>query len=143
MLNENTKFQDELATIMNNLADSVLELSDEGIKLELEDEGDNSEEVRQILLDAVKSCRQQNLREAKKRYEENALHFQQRQFNFPVSPEEKRNLLHSLMDGLASLKHLQLTWQNRDFKDIPDEDLDGYLRQVFELKAIADNTEND
>jgi hypothetical protein len=134
MLNEKSKHQDELANIMNALADSVLEMSDEEIKEEIIEEGDNSEAIKQILLSSVKDCRQKKLRDAKERYNKNFFSFQMTKFELPESPDEKRHLIQAMLGNLAAQNQMQVTAQFRDFENLPDEDLDGVLQQIFALQ---------
>ena len=122
MLNEKDKYQDELANIMNGLADSVLEMPDEEIKEELT-EDDDSEVIRQILLNSVKNCRQKNLREARARYDKNFFSFQTTKFDLPETPDEKRHLIQAMLGNLASQNQVQVTAQFRDFENLPDEEI--------------------
>lgn len=143
MLNEKNKYQEELASIMNNLADSVLEMSDEEIEEEFREDGDTgAENVRQILLNSVKACRQKSLRQAKENYKQKLHTFQDTQFDMPESPDEKRNLIEAMLGNIAAQNQLQLTAQFRDFKDTPDEDLDGILQQLYALQLTEQNNAN-
>jgi len=141
MLNEKDKYQDELANIMNGLADSVLEMPDEEIKEELT-EDDDSEVIRQILLNSVKNCRQKNLREARARYDKNFFSFQTTKFDLPETPDEKRHLIQAMLGNLASQNQVQVTAQFRDFENLPDEDLDGVLQQIFALQETEKTNKN-
>jgi hypothetical protein len=137
MIGENNKHQDELSNIMNGLAESVLEMPDDEIEAEIREEGDDTEDIRQVLLNAVKFCRQENLREARERYEKNLISFQETKFDLPDSPEEKRSLIQSILESLAPRR--QLTAQFRDFENMPDEDLDGVLLQLFALQSAENH----
>lgn len=141
MLNEKDKYQDELANIMNGLADSVLEMPDEEIKEELT-EDDDSEVIRQILLNSVKNCRQKNLREARARYDKNFFSFQTTKFDLPETPNEKRHLIQAMLGNLASQNQVQVTAQFRDFENLHDEDLDGVLQQIFALQETEKTNKN-
>lgn len=139
MLNENIKYEDELSNLMSGLADSVLEMSDEEIEEEINFEGDDSEDIRQVLLYAVKACRQEKLIEAKKLHQLNLNLYQNRHYEIPDSPDEKRNLIQSMLGNMASQNQSALTLQHRDYEDMPDEDLDGFLHQLFALKSIQND----
>lgn len=141
MLNENSKYQDELYNIMNGIADSVLEMSDEEIEEEIREEGDNTEEIRQVLLSAVKSCRLKSLREAKVRHETNVRLFQETKFDFPDSPEEKRSLIQSMLGSFTAQGSPQITAQFRDYECLPDEDLDSVLLQLYALQTARKTDE--
>lgn len=143
MLNEKDKYQDELANILNGLADSVLEMPDEEIKEELIEDGDDTEIVRQIMLNSVKNCRQKNLRAARERYDKNFFSFQATKFELPETPDEKRHLIQAMLGSIASQNQMQVTAQFRDFENLPDEDLDGVLQQIFALQETAKSNENE
>lgn len=142
MLNEKDKYQDELANIINGLADSVLEMPDEEINEEIVENGDDTEIIRQILLNSVKNCRQKNLREARARYDKNFFSFQTTKFDLPETPDEKRHLIQAMLGSLASQNQVQVTAQFRDFENLPDEDLDGVLQQIFALQETEKTNKN-
>jgi predicted ATPase with chaperone activity len=141
MLSENNKYQEELSNIMNGIADSVLEMSDEEIEEEIREEGDNTEEIRQVLLNAVKSCRLKSLREAKERHETNVHLFQETKFDLPDSPEEKRSLIQSMLGSFTAPSSPQITAQFRDYESLPDEDLDSVLLQLYALQTTQKTDE--
>ncbi len=142
MLNENDKYQDELANIMNALADSVLDVPNEEIKEEILEEGSDTEAVRQILLNSVKDCRQSKLREARSKYDRNFFSFQTAKYDLPESPAEKRHLIQAMLGNIAAQNQAQVTAQFRDFENLPDEDLDGVLQQIFALQETGKSDEN-
>lgn len=142
MLNENDKYQNELANIMNAIADSVLEMPDEEIREEIIEEGDNTEAVRRILLDSVTACRQKKLRDARERYEKKIFSFHETKFDLPESPEEKRHLIQAMMGSLTAQNQAHVTAQFREFENLPDEDLDGVLQQIYALQAAEKSDEN-
>lgn len=143
MLNENNKHRDELANIMNGLADSILEAPDEEIGEEIKEDGDDTEFVRQILLNSVKACRQKNLREARERYEKKLLSFHETKFDLPETPDEKRRFIQAMLGSMAAQNQAQVTAQFRDFENLPDEDLDGILQQIIALQAAEKQDEKE
>jgi hypothetical protein len=142
MLNENDKYQDDLANIMNAIADSVLEMPDGEIREEINEEGDNTEAVRQILLNSVTACRQKKLRDARHRYEKKIFSFRETKFDLPDSPDEKRHLIQALLGSLAAQSQARVTAQFREFENLPDEDLDGVLQQIYALQAAEKADDN-
>lgn len=54
---DNRNYERELENICNALAESVFEMSDEEIESEISEDGDDTEEIRQVLLDAVEKAR--------------------------------------------------------------------------------------
>lgn len=134
-------YDEELARIMNGLAESSLEMSDEELEEELQEEGDApervAEEVRGVLRRAVKAHRQRNLLAAQKKYEERLLHLEEKKYSLPDSIEEQRGLLMGLLAANSNVRSL-LTAQNRDFTDLPDSEVTSYLKQLHELGALDD-----
>lgn len=134
-------YDEELARIMNGLAESTLEMSDEELEEELREEGDApervAEDVRGVLRRAVKAHRQKNLLAAQKKYEERLIHLEKKKYSLPDSIEEQRGLLMGLLAGNSNVRSL-LTAQNRDFTDLPDSEVTSYLKQLYELGAIDD-----
>lgn len=140
MPNEHKKYRDQFFNAMNGLADSVFEMSDEEIEAELKGQEDDAEEIRNVLLSALKAYQLQDLREAKERYEQNLQSFRITTFDLPSTPTEKRNLIQSILGGLTQGQQL-VTAQFRDFENMPDEDLDGVLLQLLTLKSNEDSEE--
>jgi chaperonin cofactor prefoldin len=142
MLKKNDKHQNELANIWNALADSVLEMTGEEIEEEILEDGNDMAAVRQILLNSVKDCRQKNLRDARERYEKKIFSFQETKYDLPESPDEKRNLIQAMLGSMAARNQPQVTAQFRDFENLPDEDLDGVLHQIYALQSAEKSDEN-
>jgi hypothetical protein len=136
MLAENNKIENEFFNLMDGLADSVLEMSDEEIQEEIQTEGDNSIQIRQILLNGVKKCQQQKLHKAKEQYGNSLKLYQNTSYEVPQNPFEKRNLIQELIKSFTQTQGSSLTFQHRDYENTPDEDLDGVLQQLFALKAV-------
>jgi hypothetical protein len=49
-------YEKEYSNVMNALADSVFEMSDEEVEEYIQKDGDNTEQIRQVLLNAVPYC---------------------------------------------------------------------------------------
>lgn len=139
MADKSHDYEQELANLMNGLAESVFEISDEEVRTEINDEGDSTDHIRNVLRQAVKSCRQKPLVEAQQRYDERVAAMHKKSFSLPETVREMREMLNSILTSRPSLGSALLTAQNRDFKDLPDEDVPGYLRQLLELGALDEN----
>ena len=139
MADKTRNYDEELAKIMNALAESTLEISEEELEEELREEGDApervAEEVRGVLRRAVKAHQQRNLLAAQKKYEDRLLHLEKKKYSLPDSVEEQRNLLMGLLATNSNVRTL-LTAQNRDFTDLPDSEVTSYLKQLHELGAL-------
>jgi hypothetical protein len=134
-------YDEELARIMNGLAESTLNMSDEELDKELREEGEEPErvveEVRDVIRRAVKSHRQRNLLAAQRKYEDRILYLEKKKYSLPESVAEQRSLLTGLLANNANVRSL-LTAQHRDFTDLPDSEVTSYLKQLNELGALAD-----
>jgi hypothetical protein len=131
-------YSDQLANIMDAMAESTLEMTDEEIEAEIRDEGQDPESVakhvRDLLLQALKGCRQRQLREAQKRYEERISSLRVKKHEIPQAPEEQRKMIFALLAANPQISSSSLlTAQFRDFENLHDEDLGSYLRQLLEL----------
>lgn len=134
----------EMTDIMNAMADSTLDMTDEEIEAEIRDEGVNpdavSERVRDVMREAIKSCQQRPLLDAQKRYDARIEAMKVKKYQIPDLLKEQREMIATL---LASKPHLGgglLTAQFRDFKELPDEDVESCLRQLLELIETSDLT---
>jgi len=137
MSDKDRNYEQELANLMDGLAEYVFEMSDEEVRAEMKDEGDSAESVRDILRQAVKDCRQKHLIEAQQRYDERIAALNRKDFSLPETVPEMREMLGSILTSRPDLG-AALTAQNRDFKNLPDEDVPGYLKQLIELGALND-----
>jgi hypothetical protein len=141
MADRDRNYDEELARIMNGLAESTLGISDEEMGEELREEGDVPErvadEVRGVLRRAVKAHRQRDLLAAQRRYEERLRHLGKKRYSLPESAEGRRDLLMGLLASNPNVRSL-LTAQNRDFTDLPDTEVTSYLEQLYELGALDD-----
>ncbi len=135
MLSEDKKHEEEYSNIMNGLAESVFDMSDEEIEEEIKEEGDDTEEIRQVLLHAVRSCRQKKLSQARESYKRSLHSYQNTSFEIPENPDEKRKLIQSMIGSLTAQNQSLVTMQFRDYQDMPDEDLDDVLKQLFALNS--------
>jgi Fic family protein len=133
-------YEEELAKIMNGLAESTLDLPENEIDEELRKEGDDprlvAEEVRGVLRRAVKAHRQRHLIDAQKRYNERVLNLEKKEYSLPDSVEERQSLLIALLTNNPEIGSL-LTAQNRDFTDLPDSEVTSYLNQLQELDVMV------
>jgi len=138
-------YEKELQAIMYALAESVAEASDEDILTEMQEEGENpevaAERVRNVLLGAVKDFRQRRLVEAQRQYELHIATMEKKNYILPTSTGERRKLLDLVLSRQPVMRSALLTSQYRDFKDLTDDDVGSYLRQLQELGALDDISE--
>jgi hypothetical protein len=138
MSDKTRNYEQELASLMDNLAESVFEMSDDDVRAEMNENGDSTDGVRGILRQAIKDCQQRNLIEAQQRYDERIAALSRKKFSLPESIQEMREMLNSILTSNPAVGSALLTAQHRDFSDLPDEEVPGYLKQLFELGVIDD-----
>lgn len=144
MSDKTRDYDKEFANIMNAMAESTLDMTDEEIEAEIRDEGNDPDDVagrvRDVLREAVKTCQQRPLLEAQKRYEERVAALGAKKYQIPELPDEQREMIAVLLAGNPQIGSGFVTAQFRDFKELPDEEVEGYLRQLLELIEISAQT---
>lgn len=127
----------ELADIMNTMAESTLDMTDEEIESEVREEGGDpdavAERARNVIRQAIKSCQQRPLLEAQKRYEERAAALTVKKYQMPDSIEDQRKMIGSILAANPQFGAGLLTAQFRDFESVPDEEVESFLQQLLEL----------
>lgn len=136
MTGDSQRTKDEYFNMMTALADSVVEMSYTEIDEEIEEVGDETEEIRKVLLNSVKLAKQFALREARNHYDYNLKTFQKLTFDLPSTPSGKRDLLQSMLGEISQSQQHALTGQFREFEKLADEDLEGILIQLISLQAV-------
>jgi hypothetical protein len=135
-------YKEGLAHVMNTLAESTLDLSDEEVEAEIREEGDDPKEtadhIRKLLRKAVKEHQQRHLIEAQERYEARIAAMNDEESFLPASAEEQRDLFMSVMTNKPEVGTALLTAQHRDFKDLTEADIKSYLKQLKALGALDD-----
>lgn len=147
MTDKSRDYEQELADIVNALAESTLEMSDEEIELEIREEGLDpkivAEQVREIMKNTVKSCRQRLLIEAEREYENRINSMKLANYFIPESPSAQRDLITSILANNPQLVRGLLTAQSRDFNSLPDEDLPAFVIQLMSLLEARDVIEEE
>lgn len=138
MTGESKKTRDEYFNMMSALADSVVDMADVEVEELIQEDGDNIEEIRMVLLNSVKLSKQRTLIDARKQYESKLLSFKKTVFDLPSTLREKRDLLTSMLGDLSQSQQLAFTGQFREFENLADEELDGMLLQLFLLQSAGE-----
>jgi hypothetical protein len=129
------KNDEELHLLMSFLAESVAQMSDSQIKEEF---GSGPKpRTKEILKAALKDCHKQNLREARAEYESATKGLSSRSYDLPRDQGERRALLSSILSRQPELHPLAFTAQHRELKDLPDADVESFLRQLADLGLLA------
>lgn len=138
---ENKKNYDEqLSAIMNRLADSVLDMSDEQVLAEEREKGidplKEAESVRYVLRQASKRHRMQKLEAAERAYQEQVTRLKQSRFELPDSSAKRRQLLAAVFAARPDVQSVMLTAQHRNFDQLTEMDIESFLRQLADLGVL-------
>ena len=139
MTRESKKIRDEYFNLMNGLAESVFDMSDTEIDEVIAEEGDNTDEIRAVLLKSVQLAKKHALVEAKQQYAAELHSYRKIKFELPATPKGKRDLLQSMLGSMSNTQQHALTGQFRDFEELADEDLDGILLQLIALEESSES----
>jgi hypothetical protein len=141
MTDEKKKYDEQLSAIMNRLADSVLDLSDEQILAEAREEGidplNEAERIRDMLRDSSKTYRMQKLIEAERIYKNQVAKLRDTRLDLPQSPADRRNLLAAVFAAKPDIQSLMLTARHRNFEELTDSDVESSLKQLAYLGVLA------
>ncbi len=129
------KNDEELHLLMSFLAESVAQMSDDQVKEEFG--ADPKPRTKEILKAALKDCHKQKLREARAEYESATKGLSSRSYDLPHGKGEQRALLSSILSRQPELRSLAFTAQHRELKDLPDADVESFLRQLADLGLLA------
>lgn len=129
----------QLKAILDALADSVEQASDEEL---LEDERAANRDAAKTETDVKRSLRtavsryQRQARERLRRSYEDQVAQQTAKGSWTIAPlEKKRAFLAHVLTQRPGLKGM-LTAQHRDFKNLPEEDVDSYLEDLAALGVL-------
>ncbi len=129
-------YEGELAAIMNALAESVAEASDEEIledvRVHGEDPTEAARQTKDVLLNTLKLHGQRRLHEAQQQYDVRIADMRAKTYQLPVSGEERRQLLNLVLTRQSAVRSV-LTAQYREFTSLSDDDVESFLRQLQEL----------
>lgn len=140
-MKDNNKVDDlKFQKLMDALAESVLELSDEEVLEEMVLNGEDPEavaaEVRQVLDEGLLKFKKQRLQEFKKQHAEQRAQLEKRVISIPDSPEERRSLLESVFNRMPEYKQPELTAQYRNLSGIDDQEIEELLRELGQLGVL-------
>ena len=130
----------ELDSLVNTLADSVLELSDEELLAEAIENGEDiqaqSQVVNNLLRATLRKFKQRKLIEAEELYREKSKEAFDGEHDLPQTPLERRAFLISFLQNNPDIGRAILTTQHRNFQELSDEDIESYLKQLAALGAL-------
>jgi hypothetical protein len=146
MSSNSRNYSKDFRAVMNAIAESVIQESDEDTISEAKELGINlkseADSVRTIFKGVLKSERQKKLVAAQKTYQEQSQALKKRTYSIPTSASDRRSLLNTVLNKRPELRQGILTAQHREFIDLPDEDVEGILKQLQLLGVLDENTED-
>ena len=110
-------------------ADEILE----DVGLEAEDPREVAAQVRSVLKGAVRAHQQEQLIRTRESYEREAAALTQQEVQIPSTPQTRRNWLAAVFEQRPGL-----VFQNRNFAELTDEDVEAHLRKLAMLGLLED-----
>jgi hypothetical protein len=133
-------YDEQLSAIMNRLADSVLDMSDEQVVAEERGKGNDpigeAESVRHVLRQASKKHRMKKLELAERVYQEQVAKIKKSEYELPASSIKRRELLAAVFAARPDVQSVMLTAQHRDFDQLTENDIESLLRQLADLGVL-------
>ena len=138
-------YVEELHAIVDALAESVVEETDEQLLIETKESGQDPNvvlgHVKRVLHLAVKQSQQRPLREARKAYELRRVALMQASHDIPESADDRRALFMNIVAQNPSVSGM-LTAQFREFGNLEDDDITSCLRQLSDLGLVNKSSES-
>ena len=137
-MSENHTPKEQLDAILDALAESLLEASDEQILEEATEAGEDIKRtetrVKDVFRRAAKAFRKKRLHEARAIYEKETRTVRKHHL-IPASFQEKLDLLAHIIEAQPQIKAV-LTAQYREFTELAEEDVDSYLDELAKLGVL-------
>jgi hypothetical protein len=140
MADKSPKEAERLERMIDGLEEYITTASDAEILEAAREEGrdipETSKRVKGMLRRAVRSHQQVQLIAARKGFERDTAAMAAAEFEIPKTIEGRRELF---MAAMAQLPQLQpaFTFQNREFKDFSDDDIEIQLRKMALLDLLS------
>lgn len=140
-------YEAELRAIMDALAESMAEASDEDVLREAREVGEDprttGDRVRNVLKRAAKDFEQRRLRAAEKTHAERVQSLRARSYTLPNTPEDRRKLFTLVITRKPELGRALVTLQNREFRSFTDADIQSCLEQLGALGLLKEFEERE
>jgi FMN phosphatase YigB (HAD superfamily) len=134
--------EEALENLMNELADGVLEMSDEEILAQVREARENPDaaarRVAEIVQRAITTRGQRKREEARREYEAVIAAMQTRTYRLPDDPQERRALLELVVRRNPRVRSA-VTLQHRDLTSLSDADVESQLRKLQEVGFLDAN----
>ena len=133
----------DLEALFGNLADAVERASPEDFLAEAKAAGQDTEQiasdVKNTLLDAVRSFEQRKLHAARAAYRTRSTELRRRRIALPATADARRRLL---LDAATNNRRVaQVTARFRDLQELSNEDVQSALEDLIELGVFDDAAE--
>jgi hypothetical protein len=133
------KAEEEMAHLLDFLAESVLDVSDEDLLIEAREDGEDPEaivpQVTAVIESAVAAAAQNRRGRIRDAYRTKVASMRDRVLDLPATTAERLDLLKSVLASNPGLQPV-LTLQHRDLNDLTESDIEGYLRKLHELGVL-------
>ena len=128
-----------LRAFYEEMAESILQADDAELEEEYRESGASmdadADRMRQLLANTFKAFQQRALVAARKKHQEQTTKISARQFQLPVSPQERRALLNAVIAQHQKAGRMVIA-QHREFKELTDEDVESWLQQFGALGLL-------
>ena len=137
-MRKRSKEEEQLERLWEQLAESVLALSDSDLLTVYGDSAEkDAEAVSRLVQHATTALRKKKLADAKGAYDQQVAAMRARHYEIPATAPKRRELLMSAISRQPRVRSV-LTAQFRDFKEMSDADVETALKQLFELGLLED-----
>lgn len=134
--------EEKARRVLEAIAESVAEASDDEILEEMRAEGEDptavAQEVRSTLFRGVGAYKKAKLHAACEQHERQVEELRHKNFCLPDTPAAMRALLTKILTLVPEYGPALLTAQYRDFSELSDEDVRQHLVQLAHLGALED-----
>jgi hypothetical protein len=132
---------ERIRRILDGVAEHIQSAPGEELVEDARTQGENPEavaaHVKSVLLTAITSYRQRELKAARESYEQAVVSMKARRVELPKRPDSRRRWLAAVFNQQPQLQ-AAFTMQNRDFSDLTDEDVEAHLRKLDALGVLKD-----
>jgi|SRR5882724_1950477 len=101
-----------------------------------------AERLRGVLLNTVMEFKKARLAAAEKQHQRSVEAFRSSEHALPSSPEARRKLLERSLKRRPEMREAMVTLQHRNFESLDDADVQGALKQLSHLGALADDADD-
>lgn len=139
---DDKKAQEKARRVLEAIAESVADATDEEILEEMKAEGEDpaavTDEVSAVLLNTVTAFKKTRLRAAQEQHARQVDALRTKELALPETAAAMRALLAKVLSVRPEYRAAMLTAQYRDFSELTDEDVRQQLTQLAQLGVLED-----